>query len=232
MSSSSALAPSRISFTSPASRTTEQPMARAERSPATGATVRLDRATTQRPSALKDADDATLVAAIARGDRAAMAQLYDRYASLLLGLASRVVGDRVHAEDVLHDALLEAWHRAGEYDPARGSVRAWLVTRVRSRALDEQQGKARRRRLLRNNPDSLTMARFQAPDFRDGDNERVRRTLADLPVELGVVVNLVYYEGLTSTVAGSRLGIPNGTVKSRLARAMTLLRQQLATSAA
>jgi RNA polymerase sigma-70 factor (ECF subfamily) len=158
-----------------------------------------------------------------------MAQLYDRYAALLLGLASRIVGDRVHAEDVLHDALLEACHHAGEYDPARGSVRAWLVTRVRSRALDEQQGSARRRRLLRNHPDRLTVAPFQAPDFRDGDNELLRRKLADLPVELGVVVNLVYYEGLTSAVAGSRLGIPNGTVKSRLARAMTLLRRHLAT---
>ena len=204
-------------------------MGRPEISPAKGTMVSADKVTTHPAKPQKEVDDSALVAAIARGDRAAMAQLYDRYAPLLLGLASRIVGDRVHAEDVLHDALLEAWRRAGEYDPARGSVRAWLVTRVRSRALDEQQGRARRRRLLRKNPESVTAVPYQAPDLRDGDGERVRRKLANLPVELGMVVNLVYYEGLTASVAGSRLGIPNGTVKSRLARAMILLRQQLTT---
>jgi RNA polymerase sigma-70 factor, ECF subfamily len=184
-----------------------------------------------RSSGEREMDDAALVAAIARGDRVAMANLYDRYAPSLLALATRVVGDRVHAEDVLHDSLLEAWRRAGEYDENRGSVRAWLVTRVRSRALDEQLGSARRARLLRDNRVPLASACYRAPDADRSDGERVRRGLADLPAELGVVVDLVYYEGLSARAIGSRLRIPSGTVKSRLARAMMYLRRYLGADA-
>ena len=175
----------------------------------------------------RETDDAALVAAIARGNRLAMASLYDRYAPSLLALATRILGDRVHAEDVLHDSLLEAWRRAGEYDESRGSVRAWLVTRVRSRALDEHLGSARRARLLRDNRVPLASLCWRAPDSDRSDGERVRRGLADLPAELGVVVDMVYYEGLSARAIGSRLRIPSGTVKSRLARAMTYLRRYL-----
>src|SRR5690242_7325429 len=101
ISSSSAPAPRRFSFV-PSSLSADESMRRVEKSRSKGATVRADRVNSQRPGAPNDANDAALVAAIARGDRDAMAQLYDRYAALLLGLASRVVGDRVHAEDVLH----------------------------------------------------------------------------------------------------------------------------------
>lgn len=185
----------------------------------------------RRPSGEGETDDVALVAAITRGDRVAMANLYDRYAPSLLALATRILGDRVHAEDVLHDTLLEAWHRAGEYDESRGSVRAWLVTRVRSRALDEQLSSARRARLLRDNPVPLASACYRAPDSDRSDGERVRRGLADLPAELGVVIDLVYYEGLSARAIGSRLRIPSGTVKSRLARAMMYLRRHLGADA-
>src|SRR5262245_29250764 len=83
-------------------------------------------------------DDERLIARAVGGSRDALAELYDRHAPLLLGLGARILGDRGLAEDVLHDVFLEAWHHAREYDPARGTVRAWLVTRMRSRSLDRR----------------------------------------------------------------------------------------------
>jgi RNA polymerase sigma-70 factor (ECF subfamily) len=65
-----------------------------------------------------------LVAAIANGDRAALAELYDRYAPVLLAIGVQRLGDRGEAEEVLHDVFTEAWARAGHYDPSRGTVRA------------------------------------------------------------------------------------------------------------
>jgi len=205
------------------------PSARVRR--ASGAIAKADAFHPKGSSAESETDDADLVAAIAGGDRIALAHLYDRYAPLLLALALRIMSDRAEAEDVLHDVLLEAWQRAGEYDERRGSVRAWLVTRLRSRAMDERLGASRRARLVRDNLVSLTPPSTAAPNSDRGDGERVRRGLADLPAELGVVVDLIYCEGLSTKAAGSRLCIPSGTVKSRLARAMTYLRQRFGTDA-
>jgi RNA polymerase sigma-70 factor, ECF subfamily len=169
--------------------------------------------------------DEALVLAVARGDRLAMAALYDRYAALLLAVATRIVGNRVQAEDLLHDVLLEAWHRAGEYDPERGTVRAWLVTRVRSRALDDRIGCARRAELVRSKLPSFDETAHAACDDSAADGDHVRREVACLPRDLELVIDLAYFEGLSAVEIGVRLKIPAGTVKSRLARAMALLRR-------
>src|SRR5215475_8033782 len=86
-----------------------------------------------------DADDVELVAAMAAGDRRALATLYERHCALLLGLAMRIVREKREAEDLLHDVFLEAWRTASDFDPKRGRVRTWLAIRMRSRALDLQK---------------------------------------------------------------------------------------------
>jgi len=169
--------------------------------------------------------DEAIVVAVARGDRTAMAALYDRYAPLLLAVATRIVGNRVQAEDLLHDVLLEAWHRAGEYEVERGSVRAWLVTRLRSRALDERMGAARRAELVRSKLPRVEDLTNRSPDISATDGDHLRREVAGLPRDLKRVIDLAYFEGLSAAEISLRLGIPCGTVKSRLARAMTLLRR-------
>src|SRR5712692_6603075 len=80
--------------------------------------------------------DPELIERIAGGDRQALAALYDRYASSLLGAGMRTLKQRRDAEDVLHDVFVEVWQQAGDYDPMRGSVKAWLFLRMRSRAID------------------------------------------------------------------------------------------------
>ena len=89
--------------------------------------------------ALPDDSDGALVAAIAGGNRGALARLYDRYAPALLAVGQRLLGGRREAEDLVHDVFLEAWRQSAGYDPARGTVRAWLFIRLRSRALDRHR---------------------------------------------------------------------------------------------
>src|SRR5256885_13502681 len=123
-----------------------------------------------------DADDEVLVAAMAAGDRAALASLYERHASLLLGLALKIVRERREAEDLLHDVFLEAWRSAKDFDPKRGRVRTWLAIRMRSRALDLQKSA----RVSRNAGDAGLEV---VPDERDPqspDHARVRAVLAEL----------------------------------------------------
>jgi RNA polymerase sigma-70 factor (ECF subfamily) len=169
--------------------------------------------------------DASLVVAVARGDRTALAELYDRYAGLLMALALRIVRDRREAEDLLHDVFLEVWRSAGDYDPVRGRVRTWLAIRMRSRALDRQKSA----RISRNVGDDSVIERMVAEQVTDAgpDHARVRTALTGLPVEQRQVVELAYFEGLSCTEISDRMSVPVGTVKSRMAAAMGKLRSSL-----
>jgi RNA polymerase sigma-70 factor (ECF subfamily) len=175
-------------------------------------------------------DDNILAAALVRGDRAALGRLYDRHAPVLLALGFRILGDRGRAEDVLHDVFLEAWNHAGDFDPARGTVRAWLATRMRSRALDRRTTTLRQQRLAEAaTEEAAVQAPSEAP--RDGtgavDGGRIQSLVSGMPPELSIIIELSYFQGLSSSETARRLEIPIGTVKSRMARALATLRHDL-----
>lgn len=176
-----------------------------------------------------DLTDEALIELVTRGDGEALACLYDRYAPTLLGIALRYLKQRLEAEDLVHDVFLEAWRHAADYDPGRGSVRTWLVLRTRSRALDRLKAAGSARTVtfdpqswgeLDNGTDEDAQRAAQtAPD-----RARVRRVLVDLPPEQREVLLLGYFEGLSSSEIAERVGIPIGTVKSRVAAALSKLR--------
>jgi len=178
------------------------------------------------PAAGERSEEASLVAAVAAGDREALGALYDLHAPVLMGLARRMLGTSAAAEDLLHDVFLEVWQHAAEYSPARGSVRAWLIVRTRSRALDRLGRQGRESRAVERISSESDAA--VAPGVATAiDGARVRRILTALDGELRAVLELAYFEGLSSTEMAERLGIPVGTVKSRMARALGTLREAL-----
>src|SRR2546426_6293662 len=168
-----------------------------------------------------DADDAALVRAMAAGDRDALAKLYDRHSSILLGLAMRIVRERREAEDLLHDVFLEAWRHAKDFDPKRGRVRTWLAIRMRSRALDLQKSA----RVSRNAGDAGLEIVPDDTERASPDHGRVRGALGELGADQRRVLELAYFEGLSCTEIAARIAIPVGTVKSRLAAGLSRLRQ-------
>jgi RNA polymerase sigma-70 factor (ECF subfamily) len=170
--------------------------------------------------------DQSLVERIARGDRDALGRLYDRYAPALLALALRVVANRADAENLLHDVFLEAWRSIGDYHPDRGSVRAWLCLRMRSRAIDRLRAVQRARVVAMSEPP-------EHPDRSSDpllalDRDRVRWALGGLSKEQRAVIELGYFGGFSSSQIALRLTIPIGTVKSRVAAALSRLRGVLA----
>jgi RNA polymerase sigma-70 factor (ECF subfamily) len=169
------------------------------------------------------AADEELVRRIAGGDRGAFAELYDRHVSTLLAVAHRVLRSAGEAEDLVHDVCLEAWRQAHTYDPGRGTVRAWLVMRTRSRALDRLKGA----RLRVDAGEPADLAAVEADPTVGPDSLRVRRALGGLHQEHRTVLDLAYFEGLSLSEIGERLAIPIGTAKSRLARALAKLREEL-----
>jgi RNA polymerase sigma-70 factor (ECF subfamily) len=173
--------------------------------------------------AKEDARDAYLVTRVAAGDPEALADLYDRHARPLLSLLQRISGDNTLSEDILHDVFLEAWHQAAAYDPQRGSVRTWLMVRARSRALDRCI-KAARDAALAAQAKADNDASKEPDEAVTVDGARVKHMAAGLSDELQQVIELAYFEGLSSSEIAAVLAIPVGTVKSRISRALSTLR--------
>jgi RNA polymerase sigma-70 factor (ECF subfamily) len=179
-------------------------------------------------------DDA-LVAAMQRGDRDALAALYDRFSPRLFGLALRVTTDQGEAEDVVTETFAKAWRDAGTFDPARGSVQAWLVTMARSRALDTVRARARRLRLVdaaSEAPEPVAMGTSAVPTDAaveaDERTVRIRAAIATLPPPQREVLDLAYFAGLSQVEIADRVGAPLGTVKTRVRLALARLREVLA----
>ena len=164
--------------------------------------------------------DAQLVAKMASGDRGALAALYERHSGVLLGLAMRIVRSRLEAEDLLHDVFLEAWRSAKDFDPKRGRARTWLAIRMRSRALDLQKSA----RVSRNAGDAGLELLVDERDGSSPDHARVRAGLAELGADQRKVLELAYFEGLSCTEIATRVSVPVGTVKSRIAAGLDRLR--------
>ena len=178
------------------------------------------------PSKTSDSD---LLRAVGRGDEAALAACYDRYRLILFGLILRILNDRAEAEDVLQETFLQVWRRANDFDETRGRPFTWLVTIARSRALDRLRSHGSRERIA---AEAAVEARDVIGDatketLRSEEAVVVRRALIELPEEQRRALLLAYFEGLTQTEIATRLGIPLGTVKTRIRSGMIRLRELL-----
>jgi RNA polymerase sigma-70 factor, ECF subfamily len=169
------------------------------------------------------ASDLELVRDVARGERRALAALYDRYAGLLNQLGRRILRESQEAEDVVHEVFVELWQRAGDYDPERGAVRTWIMLRMRSRCLDRVRS-ARATRSVALAPDQLEALVTTPDDSGAPDRARVRAMMGDLTRAHREVLELGYFEGLSCSEIAERLALPIGTVKSRVAGALTKMR--------
>lgn len=172
--------------------------------------------------------DGALVAQVSAGDRAALAALYDRYAGALFAAARRFLPEPRDAEDLLHDLFLEVWKKAGTYDPARASVRTWLLIRLRSRAMDRRKSAhATRLVSLEAQPPRHQVEAQSSGPTQEADQESLRRALEALPQAQRDVLEMSYFQGLSSSEIAASLSIPVGTVKSRAAAGMRQLRRAL-----
>ncbi len=168
----------------------------------------------------ENAEELGLVASVAAGDTQALATLYDRYASLLLGLGMKILQDKAEVEDLLHDVFVEVWQKAGSYEPSRGTVRTWLCLRMRSRALDRSKLS---RRTRSESFEARTIETGQVDISSDGievmQRERLAQALEGLSDSQRTVISLAYFKGLSCSEIATELEVPIGTVKSRLAGA-------------
>jgi RNA polymerase sigma-70 factor (ECF subfamily) len=185
--------------------------------------------TVPEPPSQPQADDRALVERVRVGDSASLGALYDRHAPVLLATAIRMLGAEREAQDLLHDVFLEAWEHAREYDAERGSVRTWLLVRLRSRALDRLQRveRTRARSLEELGGDAEPRVSPFVFGSESVDGIAVRQALSRVDADVREALELTYFRGLSAREIGARLGVPVGTVKSRLARGLVVLERLL-----
>jgi RNA polymerase sigma factor (sigma-70 family) len=177
--------------------------------------------------------DEALVALVARGDEDALAELYDRVGRIAYGLALRILRDERHAEDAVQEAFLQVWRSAATFRPERAKASTWVLTLVHRRAVDLVRREERRQ------TDPLTddAAGVGGAEQTDEaawlrfERERVQTALKQLPDLQREALELAYYGGFSQSELAERLGVPLGTIKSRMFSGLARLRELLDESA-
>jgi RNA polymerase sigma-70 factor, ECF subfamily len=181
-----------------------------------------------RPSESGDASrsaspDMLLLERIRSKEQAAMADLFDRYGSMIFSVAMRVLRDAGNAEDVMQEVFIQLWENPRMFQAGRGSLGAWLLVVARNRAVD-----LLRRRRPTDSVDEVVLAAgtdVALEAERNATMEKVRRALDDLPQEQRQSVEMAFFEGLTHSEIAARTGDPLGTVKTRIRSALTGIRK-------
>lgn len=170
--------------------------------------------------------DALLSARLAAGDDLALAEAFDQFASAVYGAALRVLRNEAAAQDVVQDVFVDLWTHPGRYNPALGTLPAYLVGAARRRAVDmvrsELRRVARQERSIRLAPaESLSSPSEEV--IASHVAAAVRAAIRSLPDSQRRIIELAYFGGLTFKEAAQAVGIPEGTAKSRIRLALAKL---------
>ncbi|MHC4273267.1 MAG: sigma-70 family RNA polymerase sigma factor [Planctomycetota bacterium] len=156
-------------------------------------------------------DDWLLMHRVADGDEGAVAELYDRFGSLVYKVARQLLPSRAEAEDAVQEVFIRLWQTADRYDPRRAKLVTWVMLIARRHLID---------RLRRN--------AVRGPQ-EDERNVSLMQRVAELPELQRVVIERAYLQGYTLREVSEQLEAPLGTVKSALSRGLARLRERAKT---
>lgn len=171
-------------------------------------------------------DPIQLIQRIVHKDGEAFQLLYDRLSPLVYSIGLRMLRSKSDAEELTQDVFHAAWTNADRYDASRGRPEAWLVTMTRSRAIDRLRNRNKRQSFPL---EELAPGQEPAAEERNAPASDARLSLGgaliDLPDAQRKVLELAYFDGFSQTEIAERLGVPLGTVKTRMRDGLAKLRR-------
>jgi RNA polymerase sigma-70 factor (ECF subfamily) len=171
------------------------------------------------------AEDERLLERVRARDAQAMAELFDRYGSMVYSVALRVLRDTGHAEDVMQDVFFNLWENPKSFVSARGSLGAWLLVVARNRSID-----ALRRRKPSDSVDEVVLpakTNLAEEAERNTIMEKVRGVMNGLPPDQQKSLQMAFFEGLSHSEIAAKTGDPLGTVKTRIRTALISVRKAI-----
>ena len=169
-----------------------------------------------------------LLSLIASGDATAFSAFYDRFAATLYAVALRTLRDMKESEDIVQEVFLQIWQNARAFDAELGSAASWAVTMTRNRAIDRIRTSHRRAELLELRKEDLRPdpMMVDALEVRE-DSQRIRSAVSALPREQRQAIELAFFSGMSQTEISQFIEAPLGTVKARIRRGMSRLKEAL-----
>ncbi len=172
------------------------------------------------------------MARVKAGDAQAFQEIYDAHADVVYSVAMNLLRDEAEAQDVMQEVFLKIWHASELYDPVFGKVVAWLITITRHRCLNRiRSGQRRSAAHLASaeEADALCAVAIDSAELllRKETAAAVQNALAGLPPEQSDAIRLSFILGLTHEETALKLNAPLGTVKARIRRGLTRLKEQL-----
>jgi RNA polymerase sigma-70 factor, ECF subfamily len=172
--------------------------------------------------------DEELMQLVRQGEAGAFEVVFDRHSGAAFSLAYRMCGRRAMAEDIVQESFMSLWRSGARYDATRGSVRTWVLSVARNRAIDVlRREDARGGRDL---SDEGGAERLPGPELTDAEVERrdearqIREALGELPPDQRKVIELAFFGGFTHSQIADMLALPSGTVKGRMRLGLTKMR--------
>ncbi len=179
------------------------------------------------PAANNIHDEAALVARIAEGDRDALEKVFQRYGGAVHSMARRVLGNETLAEDTAQDVFVGFWQTPERFDPTRGTLRTYLLTLAHRRAVDTVRSEQARFNREEKVPGDVPSS-IEEEVWSRAVSDEVRRAVESLSDGEREAIELAYFGHLTYVEVAERLGLPEGTVKSRIRSGMRRLSLTLA----
>jgi len=179
-------------------------------------------------SAIIKYSEEELVAQLQDRNQQAFSYLYDNYAAALNGIIYRLVEDKELAEDILQEAFVKIWNNFSSYDSAKGRLFTWMINLTRNLTIDTLRSKGyKKQRKISSDENSVSNYSDNSITLEKFDALGIRKQLSNLKPEQRSIIDLAYFNGYTQDEISKEMGIPLGTVKTRMRSAILELRKML-----
>lgn len=169
-----------------------------------------------------------LIELLKNGDTSAFSYLYDNYSGALFGIISKMITDKELAEDVLQEAFVKIWNNFSSYDPSKGRLFTWMLNITRNLTIDTVRSKSyKKQSKIQTTEISVTYASNNINENDKFDSLGIRKQVTLLKEDQQQIIDLAYFDGFTQEEISKKLGIPLGTVKTRMRTAISILKKLL-----